>query len=184
MAPRVSRAPDGMSRVLTFGHSTRSWAAGRAMLAAAGVRTLVDVRSIPRSRRHPHWSREELAPALAEEGVAYVWMRDLGGLRRPRPDSPNGGWRNPSFRGYADHMRTPAFAAALAALMTLAAGPGAPVCLMCAEAVPWRCHRSLIADALTVRGVEVLHIMDRGLRPHRLTPFAVQEGERLLYPPT
>jgi uncharacterized protein (DUF488 family) len=173
-----------MTRVFTFGHSTRAWADGCAMLQAAGVRTLVDVRTIPRSRRNPQWSRENVAPALAGAGIDYVWMRALGGLRRPRPDSPNGGWRNDSFRGFADYMATPEFASALEALIGLAAGPGAPVCIMCAEAVPWRCHRSLIADALSVRGLEVLDIMDRGqLRPHRMTPFAVWDGEQLTYPP-
>lgn len=175
--------PTSLGTVLTFGHSTRLWDEGLALLRRAGVRTLVDVRTVPRSRRNPQWACENLEPALREAGMGYVWQPDLGGLRRPLPDSRNTGWKNESFRGFADYMGTDRFAEALAWLIGQAGGPGAPVCLMCAEAVPWRCHRSLIADALTARGVPVAHIIGSGPpRPHRLTPFAVIRGVEVWYP--
>lgn len=140
----------------------------------------MDVRTVPRSRRHPHVSKEALGPALAAAGIAYSHAPDLGGLRRPRPDSRHTAWRNDSFRGYADHMETPAFATALADLVELART--ARTCVMCAEAVPWRCHRSLLADALTVRGHTVEHITAEGRASrHALTPFARAHGESLVY---
>ena len=152
------------------------------MLQAHGVATLVDVRSVPRSRHNPQFNREAMPGPLAAAGIAYLHMPALGGLRHPRPDSPNTGWRNLSFRGYADYMLTPAFAAALEELIALDGGRGRTAA-MCAEAVPWRCHRSLIADALTVRGVGVEHILSETVRkPHALTPFARVEGDRLTYP--
>jgi uncharacterized protein (DUF488 family) len=139
------------------------------------------VRTVPASRRMPHFARTDLERSLPEHGIAYRHMPELGGLRKPKPDSTNLGWRNVSFRGYADYMQTDAFWDALGELETLAATKR--VAIMCAEAVPWRCHRSLIADALTVHGVEVRHIT--GMQepsPHRLTPFARVEGGRITYP--
>lgn len=152
------------------------------LLRRHGVATLVDVRSVPGSRRHPHYRRETLAATLAELGFRYVHLPGLGGLRRPRRDSPNLGWEHPSFRGFADYMQTAAFERALEELMALARGER--VAVMCAEAVPWRCHRSLIADALLVRGVSVEHVLDGERRQeHRLTPWARVVGTRITYPP-
>jgi uncharacterized protein (DUF488 family) len=165
----------------TVGHSTRAIDEFLALLRAHGVTQLVDVRTIPRSRRHPQFNRETLPGPLGEAGIAYVHMAGLGGLRKPRADSINAGWRNAGFRGYADYMQTPEFETNLAALLTHAAI--APTAIMCAEAVPWRCHRSLIADALTVRGVEAFHILGPGpADPHRLTAFARVDGQRITYP--
>jgi hypothetical protein len=169
-------------RVFTIGHSTRPLDELVALLRAFDVRVLADVRTIPRSRHNPQYDGEALRAALRARGPRYVHLPDLGGLRKPRADSPNAGWRNASFRGYADYMETPGFARGLEALRALA--DDGPVAIMCAEAVPWRCHRSLVADALTVRGAEVEHITGpRHASPHKLTPFAVIEGERLAYPP-
>lgn len=168
--------------VLTIGHSTRSFEEFLSLLHAHGATHLVDVRTVPRSRRNPQFNRDALEAALPGAGIAYSHMAALGGLRKPRKDSPNGGWRNASFRGYADYMLTPEFDAALGELQALAAAGRAAI--MCAEAVPWRCHRSLIADALRARGIEVRHITGTGTaRPHTLTPFAVVEGSRVTYPP-
>jgi len=164
----------------TVGHSTRSLEELTALLREHEVTLLADVRTIPGSRRMPHFSLAALGSALPERGVDYVHLPELGGLRRPRPDSPNTGWRNPSFRGYADYMMEPGFRDALERLIEL--GRDRRVAIMCAEAVPWRCHRSLIADALLVRGLEVCHILGPGsARPHVLTPFARVERGRLTY---
>lgn len=172
--------------VFSIGHSTRPLPELVAWLVAAGVRTLVDVRTIPRSRHNPQYNIEELRAALPRAGLRYVHMPALGGLRHTHASSPNTGWRNESFRGYADYMQTEAFATALHDLMTLGVDDG-PLCVMCAEAVPWRCHRSLIADALTVRGVHVHHIIEspstRAPSPHHLTPFARVQGTHITYPP-
>jgi uncharacterized protein (DUF488 family) len=152
-----------------------------ALLAEAGVELLVDVRRFPGSRRHPHFAREPLARALAEAGIAYRHEPDLGGRRAPRPDSPNGAWRVAAFRGYADHMATAEFAAALDRLAALAATR--PTAILCAEALPQRCHRRLIADALAARGHEVVHLLAPGRRErHLLHPAAVVDGGRLTYP--
>ena len=152
------------------------------MLKAHGVRRLVDVRTVPRSRHNPQFNRDSLPAALAAEGIAYAHAKGLGGLRRPRADSPNGGWRNAGFRGFADYMATAEFATELAALEKEAGE--APTAIMCAEAVPWRCHRSLIADALVAAGHTVEHIMSRERRqPHKLTPFARLDGGHISYPP-
>jgi len=166
--------------VLTIGHSTRTLEELLALLAEHGVRLLVDVRRFPASRRHPHFSGPALAAALGAKGVGYRHQADLGGRRAARPDSVNLGWRNEGFRGYADHMATDAFGAALA---RLAAEPG-PVAIMCAEAVPWRCHRQLIADALLARGVPVTHLLGPGrAQEHRLTKGARLEPDgRVVYP--
>jgi uncharacterized protein (DUF488 family) len=142
---------------------------------------LVDVRTLPASRRMPHFAKAALERSLPLHGIAYRHMPELGGLRKPGPDSINTGWRNVSFRGYADYMQTQEFWAAIDRLIEL--GKQRRVAIMCAEAVPWRCHRSLIADALRVRGVDVKHITGPGEpSAHRLTPFARVEGGRITYP--
>ncbi len=151
------------------------------LLLAAGAVTLADVRTIPRSRANPQFEGPALARSLARAGIAYVHLPRLGGLRRARKDSVNGAWRNASFRGYADYMQTDEFEEGLRELRDLARK--GPVAVMCAEAVPWRCHRSLLADALLARGVVVEHVVGRGrTRPHRVTPFARVEGRRVTYP--
>lgn len=164
---------------MTIGHSTHTLEEFVRMLQAHGVESLVDVRTVPRSRRNPQFNREALPEVLP--GIAYRHMPALGGLRRPRPDSMNTAWRNESFRGYADYMQSAQFATALDELMAL--GQASRTAIMCAESVPWRCHRSLIADALTARGVPVEHIMSASSRkPHALTPFAAIDGNRVTYP--
>jgi uncharacterized protein (DUF488 family) len=154
-----------------------------ALLDGAGVKLLVDVRTVPRSRRNPQYESTALAASLSDHQIAYRHEPALGGFRKPQPDSGNMGWRQPAFQGYADYMATEDFAAALARLEELAQERS--VCIMCAEAQWWRCHRRLIADALLIRGWEVLHL---GLGPepvlHELTPFAVAgPGGELSYPP-
>jgi len=171
-----------MPPVLTIGHSTRPLEGLIAALSANGVERLLDIRTIPRSRHNPQFNRESLAAALPAAGIAYRYRPGLGGLRRPRPDSPNRGWRNAGFRGFADYMQTAAFASEIETLIGEARSQH--LAIMCAEAVPWRCHRSLVADALAVRGVAVEHIIGEGRRaPHELTAFAQIEGARLTYPP-
>jgi len=177
---------DEMQRdvIYTVGHSTRSLAELIAVLEAAGVRRLVDVRSVPGSRRHPQFSRESLASALpAQAGVEYQHEPELGGFRRPRPDSRNGGWRQQAFRGYADHMQDESFVGALARLEARARE--LPSCVMCAEAQWWRCHRRLIADALVARGWSVQHLgLGGGPVEHELTPFGVVGPDASVsYPP-
>ena len=142
---------------------------------------MVDIRTIPRSRHNPQFDREALRSALPRRHLRYVHLPLLGGLRRTRQDSPNTGWQNASFRGYADYMLTDDFERGLAELHALTAE--GTVAVMCAEAVPWRCHRSLVADALTVRGAHPEHIIGPGAsHPHQLTPFAYVEGTRITYP--
>jgi uncharacterized protein (DUF488 family) len=167
--------------VYTIGHSTRALGELVALLRAHGVTRLVDVRSLPRSRRHPQFNREALPEPLARAGIGYAHMPGLGGLRKPRRDSINTAWRNDGFRGYADYMQTPEFAASLGALLEQAGRE--PTAIMCAEAVPWRCHRSLISDALVACDIDVRHIttVDRA-EPHRLTTFARVDGARVTYP--
>ena len=167
--------------IRTIGHGTRAIEDLIALLRAQGVAQLVDVRTIPRSRRNPQFHRETLAETLPTAGIAYVHMSRLGGLRKTRADSVNLGWRNAGFRGYADYMETPEFARGLEALIELARQR--PTAIMCAETVSWRCHRSLIADALTARGIAVEHILAAGrAEPHVLTAFAVVRGTRVTYP--
>ena len=167
--------------VWTIGHSTRTLAELVGLLAAHGVRRLVDVRRFPRSRRHPHFDSTALARDLPRAGIAYAHVPSLGGFRRARPDSINTGLRNRSFRGYADYMQTPDFARHLAALIVGAAA--APTAIMCAEATPWRCHRSLIADALVARSIEVRHILGtRDALPHTPTAAARIASGRVTYP--
>jgi uncharacterized protein (DUF488 family) len=151
------------------------------MLEKNSIRELVDVRTIPKSRRNPQFGQDELSVSLEQHGIRYIHLPGLGGLRHARKDSINTGWKNASFRGYADYMQTPAFGDNLAELIELAAAD--PTVIMCAEAVPWRCHRSLIADALTARGIEVEHILSATSRkPHTYTPFARIEGQSVTYP--
>ncbi len=167
--------------VLSIGHATRPLADFLTILKAHEVEKVADIRTVPRSRHNPQFNQETLPQALAEAGIGYVHLSGLGGLRHPRKDSPNMGWRNDSFRGFADYMQTPEFEANLRALIDLA--QETRLVLMCAETVPWRCHRSLIADALTVRGLKVEHIVSElKLQEHRLTPFARVEGARITYP--
>ena len=170
------------SAIYTVGHSTRPADEFVALLAAHAIRRLVDVRTIPRSRHNPQFNADSLQKTLQEAGIEYAHMPALGGLRRPSPQSVNFGWRNDSFRGYADYMQTESFATALDQLIALASS--APTAIMCAEAVPWRCHRSLVADALVVRGIEALEIVSTTrTTPHALTSFARVDGVRLTYPP-
>ncbi len=151
------------------------------MLAAHGVKRVVDVRTIPRSRTNPQFNRESLAESLAGAGIGYAHMAELGGLRHSRKDSMNTGWRNASFRGYADYMQTPEFEAAIESLIEKAKRK--QIVIMCAEAVPWRCHRSLIGDALKVRGIAVDDIMSATrTQPHELTSFAKVNGTQVTYP--
>ncbi len=166
----------------TIGHSTKSIEDFLSLLKSHGITRLVDVRTIPRSRHNPQFDSVGLARHLKEANIAYLHQPELGGLRKPKKNSINTGWKNTSFRGYADYMQTEGFWAALETLMT--SSQDTSTAIMCAEAVPWRCHRSLIADALTVRGWTVRHIMTKTKADrHRLTPFAVVEQHRVTYPP-
>lgn len=168
--------------IFTIGHSTLPIADFIARLKAYGVERLGDVRTVPRSRYNPQFNADALAESLAPAGIAYIPMRELGGLRHSHADSPNTGWRNASFRGYADYMQTQAFADAVAQLIET--GREKRTAIMCAEAVPWRCHRSLVADALEVRGLPVVEILsDTQWRRHTLTPFAEVRGTAITYPP-
>jgi uncharacterized protein (DUF488 family) len=169
--------------VYTVGHSTRSLDELAALLSEPGVGELVDVRSAPGSRRNPHLAARSLAAALPARGIDYTHEPRLGGFRRPRPDSPNGGWQHQAFRGYADHMAGEEFRGGLERLLTIARSRTA--CVMCAEAQWWRCHRRLIADALLVRGFRVLHLgLGSSPAEHQLTPFAVVgEDLQITYPP-
>jgi uncharacterized protein (DUF488 family) len=164
------------------GHSTRSSDEFVSILESAGIGLLVDVRSLPRSRRYPQFAGGALAYTLSDHGIAYWHERGLGGFRQPRPRSRNDGLRHPSFRGYADHMASEEFLEALDRLETMALEQ--PTCVMCAEAQWWRCHRRLISDAMTVRGCEVVHLGLGDPAEHELTPIAVLGGDGLLtYPP-
>jgi uncharacterized protein (DUF488 family) len=167
--------------VYTLGHSTRTLEELVEILRAHGVERIVDVRTIPRSRHNPQFNRDTLSKALHNRRLSYRHLKGLGGLRRAGPDSVNAGWRNASFRGFADYMQTESFERALHQLMTLAGEK--PTAVMCAEALPWRCHRSLIADALTVRGIEVRDIMSAtSLKPHVLNSMARVDGHNISYP--
>lgn len=167
--------------IYTIGHSTRPIEEFIGLLKAHGVEQLVDVRTIPKSRRNPQYADEALADTLPKAGIGYSWMKSLGGLRRPHKDSLNDAWRNDSFRGYADHMQTDEFQLALEELIDV--GSSTRTVIMCSEAVPWRCHRSLIGDALLVRGVRVLDIMsETKAQPHKLTSFASVDGTTITYP--
>jgi uncharacterized protein (DUF488 family) len=166
----------------TIGHSNRSIEAFIDLLTANAVEHVLDVRTVPRSRHNPQFSRDALRHSLNSARIAYTHVPGLGGLRHPRPDShENAGWRNASFRGYADYMQSPEFRDNVERVSELART--VRCALMCAEAVPWRCHRSLISDALLVRGLQVEDIIgSKGRTPHRLTPFALVRGTHITYP--
>jgi uncharacterized protein (DUF488 family) len=169
--------------IFTIGHSTHPIDEFIGILEAHAIALLADIRTIPKSRHNPQFNREELARTLPAAGIEYKHLRGLGGLRHARPDSINTAWRNASFRGFADYMQTPEFAAGLAELIHLATHQRTAI--MCAEAVPWRCHRSLVADALTARGIAVEDIQSRTrTTPHKMTPFAVLQGITVTYPIT
>jgi uncharacterized protein (DUF488 family) len=171
-----------VSTAFTIGHSTHAPDEFLKLLRGHRIQAVADVRRWPSSRRLPHFNAGSLAEALPREGIAYVELGEaLGGRRQPRPDTQNTGWRVAGFRGYADHMDSPEFRTALAELEELARERR--TAFMCAEGPWWRCHRQLIADALLARGWEVHHVMPDGrLEQHRLTPFAVVEGDAVTYP--
>ena len=171
-----------MSEILTIGHSTHGPEEFLKLLRGHRIEAVADVRRWPSSRRFPHFNAGTLADALPREGIAYVELGEaLGGRRRPRPDTPNTGWRVTGFRGYADHMESAEFRSALDELEDLARERR--TAFMCAEGPWWRCHRQLIADALLARGWDVHHVMPDGrLEQHRLTPFAIAEGGAVTYP--
>lgn len=179
-APKIPDWPQGT--IFTVGHSTLPLESFVELLQAYGIERLADIRTIPRSRRNPQFNADTLPVELAKQRIEYRPMPELGGLRHARKDSPNTGWRNDSFRGYADYMQTPAFAEAVGVLVKL--GREKRTAIMCAEAVPWRCHRSLVADALFVRDVPVVEILSAtDWRPHKLTGFAAVDGLSVTYPP-
>jgi uncharacterized protein (DUF488 family) len=167
----------------TVGHSTRPIDEFVALLTAHKISRLVDVRTVPRSRTNPQFNKDVLPESLKKSKIKYVHVPELGGLRKPKKDSPNGAWRNLSFRGYADHMQTEEFARGLEKLFKWMEKDR--IAIMCAEAVPWRCHRSLIADALTVRGVDAEEIVSpTKTQTHKITPFAKVKGTTITYPPS
>jgi uncharacterized protein (DUF488 family) len=167
--------------IFTIGHSTRPLDEFIGLLRSHGVERVIDIRTIPRSRHNPQFNGETLGPALRAARIGYVQLKKLGGLRHAKADSKNLGWHNASFRGFADYMQTPEFEEGLDRAIRLAEEK--PSALMCAEAVPWRCHRSMVADALTVRGFDVEHIVS-GSKPqtHKLTSFARVRGTNITYP--
>jgi uncharacterized protein (DUF488 family) len=168
--------------VCTIGHSNRSIEEFIGLLKQNRIACVLDIRTVPKSRHNPQFGQDQLPDSLAAAGIEYRYLSGLGGLRRPRPDSPNSGWRNTSFRGYADYMQSEEFAQNVDTVIALA--QDTRCALMCAEAVPWRCHRSLVADALLVRGIPVEEIIGpQKPRPHKLTPFARVDGLRITYPP-
>ncbi len=182
------------NQLWTIGHSTLPISEFVRLLHAHGIKVLVDIRTVPRSRHNPQFNTDALARSLAKAGISYQHSGELGGLRKPQKNSLNQGWKNASFRGYADHMQTAEFREALEKLMAaLRHAQGPELCredsqqlrttIMCAEAVPWRCHRSLIADALLVNQWEVYHILSRAdTKPHQLTSFARITDKQLWYP--
>lgn len=177
----MSRADPPIATIWTIGHSTHSLDEFLALLRAYRIEAVADVRRFPGSRRHPHFATDVLARELPAHGIAYQWLPKLGGRRRAQPDSPNAGWRNASFRGYADHLASEEFAQGLTELLAMAAG--LRTTLMCAETLWWRCHRSLIADVLRSRGIEVIHILDAAHSSvHPFTsPARIVDGQ-LTYP--
>ena len=170
-----------MRLIFTIGHSARTWEDFLELLRVHRIKRVIDVRSTPRSRHNPQFNRDTLSAKLRSARIGYVHLRKLGGLRHARRDSPNTGWRNASFRGFADYMQTPDFEAGLERLTKLAKQKRSA--LMCAEAVPWRCHRSLIADSLVARGIRVADIISaKRSQPRALTSFANIHGNRITYP--
>jgi len=179
-SPQETHWPTGA--IFTVGHSTLSIERFITLLQTYAIERLADVRTVPRSRHNPQFNADELGRALAHQNIDYVPLQALGGLRHARKDSINTGWRNTSFRGYADYMQTEGFQEGLEELIALSRGKRTAI--MCAEAVPWRCHRSLVADALNVRGIAVVEILSQSdYRAHKLTPFAHVEGTAITYPP-
>jgi len=171
-----------MLTIYTVGHSTHPIDEFIGLLNSYGIKQLVDIRTIPKSRHNPQFMQDSLQKSLPEADISYIYMKDLGGLRHGDRDSVNMGWRNRSFRSYADYMQTNAFKTAVDELIAVA--EKAPTAIMCAEAVPWRCHRSLVGDALLVRGLRVLDIMTATNAPeHKLTSFARIDGTNITYPP-
>jgi uncharacterized protein (DUF488 family) len=167
--------------IYTIGHSTRPIEEFIELLRINKVTLLADIRTMPKSRHNPQYWHDALEKSLTDARIEYVYIPGLGGRRRAAKDSINTTWRNASFKGYADHMQTDEFKDALDQLITLAKKK--VTAIMCAEAVPWRCHRSLVGDALLVRGIEVLDIMSAtSTKPHKLTSFAKVEGEKITYP--
>lgn len=172
-----SKATKLPATIWTVGHSTHPIEEFLGLLAAAGIQNIADVRSFPGSRKFPQYGQDALAATLTSHAIGYRWLQALGGRRRASPDSPNTAWRNTSFRGYADYMSSEEFERGLAQLLEIASN--ARTAIMCAEAVWWRCHRSLIADALSVRGIEVVHILDaKHFKVHPMTaPARIVRGE-------
>ena len=170
-----------LNRIYTIGHSTRTLAELVGLLQEHGVTRLADIRRYPGSRRYPHFSRDALESTLPRRtGIEYVHFEALGGRRKPARDSVNGAWESDQFRGYADHMGTPEFHAAVDRLIDT----DRATAYMCAEAVPWRCHRNLLSDELVRRGLEVIHILGPGAsKPHELNPMARPQADRVIYPP-
>lgn len=167
--------------VCTIGHSNRPIEVFLELLAANDIECVVDIRTVPKSRHNPQFGQDQLPKSLADASIGYRYVQELGGLRHARPNSPNSGWRNKSFRGYADHMQSAEFAQGMEQLVELVQRQRCA--MMCAEAVPWRCHRSMVADALLVRGYVVEHIIGpKGRKRHTLTPFAVVDGLTITYP--
>ena len=178
--PQDVHWPEGA--VFTVGHSTLPIEQFTSLLHAYGIARLADIRTVPRSRHNPQFNGDALGGVLKPEHVEYISLPMLGGLRHARRDSSNTGWRNKSFRGYADYMQTEAFEEGLATLIDMSRQKRTAI--MCAESVPWRCHRSLVADALGVRGIPVVEILSESSYPlHKLTPFAHVEGTHVTYPP-
>lgn len=170
-----------LTTVWSIGHSTRSWEQFLVLLRDYGIDAIADVRRFPGSRRHPWFASEVMAAQLPHEGMEYRWLPQLGGRRRVQPGSPNGAWRNAAFQGYADHLSSAEFADGLAQLLPLAARRR--TAMMCAEVVWWRCHRRLIADVLTARGIEVVHILDAGhAQTHVLADSARLQAGMPIYP--
>jgi uncharacterized protein (DUF488 family) len=167
--------------IYTIGHSTRPLDEFILLLKKYKVKRLVDVRTIPRSRHNPQFNKEPLSAALKKEKIKYTHLKELGGLRKPSASSLNTGWRNASFRGFADYMQTPEFTKGIARLINLSRKE--TVAVMCAESLPWRCHRSMIADALLSKGLLVGDILsEKSVRPHTLTPFARLKNGKICYP--
>ncbi|NLD05678.1 MAG: DUF488 domain-containing protein [Synergistaceae bacterium] len=174
-------ANETLPQIFTIGHSTRPLDLFISILKSFGINFLVDVRTIPRSWHNPQFNKETLPAELALQGIGYLHMTGLGGLRKTRPDSLNQGWHNASFRGYADYMQTDEFKSNLKTLIDMSAKN--TLVIMCAETLPWRCHRSLIADALLIRGIKVQDIFKEGVsKEHRITSFAQVRGTEITYP--
>ncbi|MCG3140639.1 MAG: hypothetical protein HDKAJFGB_01716 [Anaerolineae bacterium] len=170
-----------MNEIFAIGHSTRPFDAFVKLLHAHDIQILADIRTVPKSLHNPQYAQANLAPALARENIRYAHLQRLGGLRKAKPDSINLGWENASFRGYADYMQTPEFEQGLDELIALA--QEGRVAMMCAEGNPFRCHRQLVADALTARGIPVYHIVSRKTaRLHELNPRAAVANQRVTYP--